>query len=105
MKCELNGIAYEIKEVEQKDFWEYKCNEQDGYYYGQSHFQTQEIWLDKNLSKEIKKKTLYHELMHCYIREYITSRDLEFEEELLCDISAKSHDIIHEIVERYFKGK
>lgn len=102
MFFEMNDVKYQIKEVEQKDFWEYKVNEEDGYYYGQSHFQTQEIWLDKTLSKEKKKKTLYHELTHVYIREYLTSRDITPDEEVLCDISANSHDIIHKIVEDYF---
>lgn len=103
MKFKMNNVEYIIKEVEEKDFWEYKVEEQDGYYYGQSHFQTQEIWIDKSLSIEKKRKTLYHELTHCYIREYLTSRDINPDEEVLCDISANSHDIIHEIVEEYFK--
>lgn len=103
MFFEMNDVKYQIREVEQKDFWEYKVNEEDGYYYGQSHFQTQEIWLDKTLSKEKKKKTLYHELTHVYIREYLTSRDITPDEEVLCDISANSHDIIHQIVEDYFR--
>ena len=103
MRFTFNDVTYEIKEVEQKDFWDYQCDEQDGYYYGQTHFQTQEVWLDKDLSYEKKKKTLYHELMHCYIREFVTTRDIEPTEEIMCDISANSHDSIHEIVERYFK--
>lgn len=91
------------KEVSQKDFWDYQVDEQDGYYYGQSHFQTQEIWIDKDLPIEKKKKTLYHELTHVYIREYLTSRDINPNEEVLCDIAANSHDIIHKIVKSYFK--
>lgn len=102
MKFKMNNVEYVIKEVEEKDFWEYKDEEQDGYYYGQSHFQTQEVWIDKSLPFEKKKKTLYHELTHCYIREYLTSRDISPNEEVLCDISANSHDIIHKIVEDYF---
>jgi len=99
----MNGVEYEIKEVEEKDFWEYKVEEQDGYYYGQTHFMTQEVWIDKTLPKEKKRKTLIHELTHVYIREYLTSRDISPDEEVLCDISANSHDIIHKIVEEYFK--
>lgn len=102
MKFKMNNIEYTIKEVSQQEFWEYQVDEQDGYYYGQSHFQTQEVWIDKDLPIEKKRKTLYHELTHVYIREYLTSRDISPDEEVLCDISANSHDIIHEIVERYF---
>lgn len=102
-KFTMNGIVYTIKEVEQKEFWEHTVDEQDGYYYGQSHFQTNEVWIDKNLTVERKRKTLLHELMHCYIREYLTTRDIEPTEEVMCDISANSHYIIHNIVEDYFK--
>ena len=77
----------------------------DGYYYGQSHFQNQEVWIDKDLTIEKKKKTLYHELTHVYIREYLTSRDIEPTEEVMCDIAANSHDMIHKIVEHYFELK
>ena len=101
MKFLMNDIEYTIKEVEQRDF--HKIEDGDGYYYGQSHFQTQEIWLDKNQPIEKKRKTLYHELTHVYIREYLTSRDIDPDEEVLCDIAANSHDIIHNIVEEYTK--
>lgn len=60
-------------------------------------------WIDKDLPIEKKKKTLYHELTHVYIREYLTSRDINPNEEVLCDIAANSHDIIHKIVKSYFK--
>ena len=103
MKFKMNDVEYIIKEVEQKELKEYQIDEEDGYYYGQSHFQTQEIWLDKTLSKEKKRKTLYHELTHVYIREYLTTRDISPNEEVLCDISANSHDIIHKIVDDYLK--
>ena len=101
MKFKMNEIEYEIKEVEQEELMKYR-NQDEGYYYGQSHFIEQEIWLDKELNKEKKRKTLIHELTHVYIREYITSRDIEPDEEVLCDIAANSHDIIHKIVHEYF---
>lgn len=75
---------------------------------------SQKIWIDTNANcdpgmkrlcmiDKKKKKTLYHELTHVYIREYLTSRDIDPNEEVLCDISANSHDIIHKIIENYFK--
>lgn len=100
----MNDVPYKIIEIEQKDFDQIEDDE--GYYYGQSHFFTHEVWLESSLSEEKKRKTLYHELLHIYIKEFITTRDMEsFTEEMLCDISANSHDIIHEIVENYFKSK
>lgn len=103
-KFYMNGVLYTIKEVFQNKFWENQNDEQDGYYYGQTHFQTQEVWIDKTLSDDKKRKTLYHELTHVYIKEFITTGDIEFNEEVLCDIAANSHNVIHEIVENYFSS-
>ena len=104
MKFKMNNIEFTIKEVSQDEMKKWYCgDEEEGYYYGQTHFTAQEVWLDKSLSKERKRKTLMHELMHCYIREYLTTRDITPDEEVLCDLSANSHDMIHKIVEEYFK--
>ena len=100
---EINESIYSIKEVSQEELSKITVDEEDGYYYGQTHFQTQEILIDKDLSYVRKKKTLYHELMHVYIREYLTTRDISPNEEVMCDISANSHDIIQDIVEKYFE--
>lgn len=105
MIFKMNNIEYKIKEVSQEEFTKYQIDESDGYYYGQSHFKEQEVWIDKDLPFARKKKTLYHELTHVYIREYLTTRDITPDEEVLCDISANSHDIIHEIVEKYATEK
>ena len=106
MCFEMNNELWKIIEVEQQEFWEYEKKEQDGgYYQGATHYNKNEIWLDKTLPIDKKKKTLYHELMHCYINTHISVYDMPITEELLCDISANSHDIIHEIVDRYFGEK
>lgn len=102
MTFEMNNSYYEIKEVYQEELQKEIVSDKDSYYYGQTRFRKQLILIDKDLTYERKKKTLYHELMHVYIREYISTRDIELTEEMLCDISANSHDIIHEIVEKYF---
>ena len=99
----INRSDYVIKEVSQEELLKTIVDEEDGYYYGQTRFPIQTIFIDKDLSYERKKKTLYHELMHVYIREYLTTRDISPNEEVMCDISANSHDIIHEIVEDYFE--
>lgn len=103
MKCIINNTKYLIKEVEQKDFINHDShNKDDGYFFGQTHFDIQEIWLCKTLSNEKKRKTLIHELTHVYIKEYLTTQEIEPNEEVLCDIHANSHDMIHSIVEKYF---
>lgn len=97
----MNGIQFKIYQVSQEKLLEYYNEENKGYYYAQTHFRTNEIWLSNDMCEKRMQQTLYHELMHCYINTYITTQDLEFSEELLCDISAKSHDIIDEITQGY----
>ena len=99
----MNNSYYAIKEVSQEELQKEIADENDGYYYGQTRFQKQIILIDKDLSVERKRKTLIHELTHVYIREYLTTRDINPDEEVLCDIHANCHDIIHKIVENYFK--
>lgn len=99
----MNDSFYAIIEVSQEELQKEIADENDGYYYGQTRFQKQIILIDKDLSVERKRKTLIHELTHVYIREYLTTRDINPDEEVLCDIHANCHDIIHKIVENYFK--
>lgn len=105
IEFEMNSSCYTIKEVSQDELQKEIASNEDGYYYGQTRFRKQLILIDKDLPYERKKKTLYHELMHVYIREYISTRDIDLTEELLCDISANAHDIIHKIVKDYFGRK
>lgn len=74
MKFTMNNSEYKIKEVSQSELVKEISDEDDGYYYGQTRFPIQTILIDKYLSIERKRKTLYHELMHVYIREYLTTR-------------------------------
>ena len=105
MEFKMNNSFYAIKEVSQEILQQEKTDEEDGYYYGQTRFKEQVILIDKDLSTERKRKTLIHELTHVYIREYLTTRDISPNEEVLCDIHANSHDIIHRILEDYFKNE
>ena len=103
MEFKMNNSFYAIKEVSQEELQREIADEEDGYYYGQTRFQKQMVLIDKDSSVERKRKTLIHELTHIYIREYLTSRDINPDEEVLCDIHANCHDIVHKIVEDYFK--
>lgn len=110
MKFKMNNREWEIIELSQeeirKHIEEYKYDgnpEEKGKYFGQTYYDEQKIYLDKDLHKEQKRQTLMHELMHCYIGSYLATNNNGYTEEYLCDISANSHDIIHKIVEDYFK--
>ena len=103
MQFKINNLSWKIIEVEQEKFWEddNKLNEMNNRkcYLGRCHFDKQEIWLWKKQSEEQKRKTLYHELIHCYRGSFITFMEInEQDEDFWCDIVANSHDIIHEIV-------
>ena len=69
MYFEINNQLWKIVEIEQTTFWDdigenidYKRN-----YFGRTQFEKQEIWLWESLPKESKRRTLLHELMHCYV--------------------------------------
>ena len=109
MKFKMNDRTWKIKELSQeeirKHIEDYKYDGkpfETGKYYGQTYFDEQIIYIDKDLHIEQKRQTLMHELMHCYIGCYLYDFK-SFDEENICNISANSHDIIHKIVEDYFK--
>lgn len=102
MKFKMNNRTWEIKDVD-KDWLleEYKKEYEGGMYcFGLTRYSQQIIYLNEELCEDSKKQTLLHELMHCYIWSYCHQFNNITEEEM-CDISANSHDIIHEIVEKY----
>lgn len=109
MKFKMNNRTWQIKEMSQKEIKQHlksndaNFNVENGKYYGSTLYDEQLILLDKDLHKEQKRQTLKHELMHCYIGTMFSWQIENWNEELVCDISANAHDIIHEIVERYFK--
>lgn len=105
MKFKINNRDWEIKEIDSeniKKIYEELSKEETIYVYGLTNFGQNEILINKELCYFSKRHTLMHELMHCYINEYV-SMGMDINEEMMCDISANSHDIIHEIVEQYFK--
>ena len=101
MKFKMNGRTYIIKEVSQ-EVLQQEHGEIDGTFFGLTIPMKQEILIWEDLLKEQKRKTLYHELFHCYTCNYLTFNPIEFSEDAWADVSANSHDIIHKIVEDYF---
>lgn len=110
MKFEMNNREWEVIELSQEEirekFREYKYDGEpkEGRYFGLTYLDNSKIYIDKDLCLDQKKQTLKHELMHCYIGCYLFNSEKEYTEEDLCNISSNSHDIIHKIVEDYFKG-
>lgn len=107
MKFKINNRNWKIIETTQEEM-QRRIGNENGTYFGLTLYKEQEILLFKDLCQEQKRQTLLHELMHCYIGTYISLMEniIKYEEDLICDISANSHDIIHNIVENYFnKGE
>lgn len=103
MKFKMNNLKWEIKQASAEEVKAgFNDNNPESYYFGSTTLSTQTILINSEVSIEKQRETLYHELMHCYIACYLCD-GLQFDEEGICNISAKSHDIIHEIVEEYFK--
>ena len=105
---ELMGLVKDGKAPKKIKFGnielEYDEGCEDYFFYGLTTLSKQRVLLNKDIHIERKKKTLYHELMHVYKDVFIGNEEWKISEEELCDISACSHDIIHKIVEDYFKG-
>lgn len=101
----MNNHEWEIVEESNeivKSKYEEVMKEETIEVFGLTNFCEQKIYLNKNMHLDLKKHTLMHELLHCYISEYCSIEQNNYTEEIMCDISANSHDIIHEIVEKYF---
>lgn len=104
MKFTINNRKWEIKEVDGNWLLEEYQKEYDNgvFCFGLTKYDTQTIYLNKDMKNDVKKQTLYHELMHCYIWNFC-AKSVEFNEEVVCDISANSHEIINKIVKDYLK--
>ena len=106
MKFKINEREWKIVEINQEEMRkrvkEYDGKVDDGQYFGLTLIKYQMIYIAKDLCEDQKRQTLLHELMHCYLETYLFSIET-LNVENLCDISACSHDVIHKIVEEYFR--
>ena len=105
MKFKMNGYNWNIEYMSAENLKKEagKENEEGYYCFGLTVFTKQKIYINEEVSKERQRQTLYHELMHCYIGCYITDNDIAFDEEQLCNTTAKSHDIIDGIADDFFR--
>ena len=107
MKFKMNNHEREILELPKEQIkliYEKETNEETIYVYGLTKYDNHKIYINKELCFDMKRKTLMHELMHCYLFTYVSFNNIDFCIDDFCDISANSHDIIHKIVKDYFGG-
>jgi Zn-dependent peptidase ImmA (M78 family) len=103
MKFKINNREWEIKEISNEEMI-VDTSDLDGFTHGTTEYST--LTININKSAPDKRKTLIHELTHCFMYEFGHNQHTkEFNHEDVCEICACSHDIIHEIVEKYFKDK
>lgn len=105
MKFEMNNSKWEIEEITNDKMKEYADSDlKNTFTHGVTVYSENAIYINEKSPN--KKRTLYHELAHCYTYEYgFNPYDKQFSLEDVCEISACSHDIIHNIVEEYFNSK
>lgn len=113
MKFEINKCVWKIVELEKDNFYktrkkiieeEEEAIADEKYIFGFCCYSNHKIYLNKNQCNDEKKRTLIHELIHCWLWSYGASYT-SYGEEALCDTVASSYGFIHEIVEKYFKTK
>lgn len=106
MEFEMNGHKWQIIEENKQNIkqrYESATKEETIEVFGMTDFCQQKIYINQDMHCDIKRHTIMHELLHCYISEYCSIEQNDYNEEIMCDLSANSHDIIHKIVEDYFK--
>lgn len=101
MKFKINDSEWEIKEIDNEKMNIIENNSFD-FIHGTTRFSENIIYINEDTPN--KRRTLIHELTHCFMYEYGHNQwDKSFNNEDVCEISASSHDLIHKIVEDYFK--
>ena len=100
MFVNINKLKYEIIEEGDGDNV-YLCNKDDKMCMGLTLNAIQKIYIHKDLSYEMKRHTLAHEL--CYAFLFTHGIDyVEKSEEMICNFVALYHERITEIVNCYF---
>ena len=115
MNFVMNDLNWKIIEITQEEMKKLqntkKANEEENVksltprYFGLTYFDDLIIYLDRDLTFDMKIRTLKHELAHCYIGCYITHQERNYDEEMVCDIVSNSHGIISKIVDDYILQK
>jgi len=107
MNFTINGHVWTIVEMSaqemQKTFVEY-MGEPALYVFGLTKYPIQCIFINNELVRDQKIRTLKHELTHCYIWETGLYNAPNYNDEMVCDIVASSNEFINSVVYEYFKG-
>jgi len=105
MKFQINNDEWKIEKINNAEMnIIVSSDKRETFTHGTTQYDCNTIYINEETPN--KRKTLYHELMHLYMYEYGHNQwNKEFNNEDVCEISASSHDFIHNIVEEYFNSK
>ena len=105
MKFEINNNEWKIEEKSKQeliDLYSSQYNEEEVYYvFGLTNKADHLIYINEEMCKDQKIKTLKHELTHCYIWNYGLYNVPSFTEEMVCDLVSSINDFINEVVKDY----
>lgn len=105
MKFEMNGHTWEIVEVGNDEIFNEYNKDADTSdivrLYAFVRYSDHKLFLNVNNCYYTMNRSLLHELMHIYIYEYC-SWEMNFNEEIVCDLVANSQNVISEIAEKYW---
>lgn len=106
MEFEINKDKWKIEEKTKQEMIELYSSqkypdEEVFYVFGVTNKAEHLIYINSEMCKEQKIKTLKHELTHCYIWNYGLYNVPHFTEEMVCDIVASINDFINEVVNKY----
>lgn len=100
MRLDINGCEWEIKEC---------CNNNvplcEDSFYGRTFYFDKVIFINRDIKKDQKEKTLRHELVHAFLDEtQITTQEKgrQFSEEEMCEFMAHYGQQICDICIEYF---
>lgn len=113
MKFEINNSKWEIIQLENKKFYdirrklkeqEEQAIEDENFVFGFTCYSNHKIYLNKNQCNEELKRTLIHELTHCWLWSYGASYS-SYSEEAVCETLSASYMFMNETIKNYFKEK
>lgn len=103
MKFKINNEEWEIRKVSNAEMnVMVPSDKRESFTHGSTQYDELVIYLNED-AKSIRR-TLIHELMHCFMYEFGHNQwEKEYNNEDVCEIIASSYDMINKIVEEYFR--
>ena len=103
MEFLINGDKWKIEVISNEEINKKEKNDDESIFiHGTTVYSENTIYLNEKSPN--KKKSLIHELLHCYLYEYgFRAYDKQFNAEDLCEIVAGSFETIKRIVVDYFE--